>query len=217
MLKTLDYINKTFFEIRLLLTVYRILQPTVLLFSVIYQTYMFSLGGSMKYAHFTLLILALANFAFALLANILYEYSPAKEKKQGKRKMRSIVSVERRVYKIATYSIRILLIAASIVSIVENPGVFSIVATVIIATELLIELIIFSVTTMLTVKFNTLKALVLEDFERIKEAVISPIHKASETASTAWKSTKGFFGRLLGRSRRTADEDIDFTEDTETV
>ena len=195
---TRELVAKTAKDVKLLISIPGILEPFILLFSIVYQTYMFITDKALAYVHLALLILVMANFVFKLF----YASKYAAErififaKRSPRRKaVRRHLKIEKNIYNVSKYVLRLILIIASVISIAREPSVIKIVATMIIFTELIIELAVFMIGNIVSYKWNQLQSAFYDDLATLSEPIQVVKTKAQKVKDTVIDVFGGFFGR----------------------
>ena len=212
---TRNLLSKTMDDVKLLMKLPGKLEPFILVFSIVYQTYMFLTDKELAYLHLTLLILVAANYIFRILVGNAYDSAKVSIFARGaeadrKRRLKLTLKTEKRIFSIIKYSIRLFLIATSVVSIVREPSVIKILATMIIFAELAVEIIIFIIANILDRRFTALQAAFFEDLASVSE----PIKTASETVRKTKDAIIDRLGGFFRRKRRQTEviSDTDYIE-----
>lgn len=217
---TRELLNKNWNDIKFLYKLPGIMQPYIFLFAIIYQLYMIFADSDLTYLHLTLLVLLIGNFAFRILIKNSYDDAiidsklSKRELKERKRSLKEAMKTEDLIYKIVTMSIRAVVIGVSIYSIIIEASAIKIIATIIIATEFIVELLLYTLIRIIASRFYALKNAFFEDLTAITETVTVPIQKATEAVKSTVKSALGIFSRFRKGSSPTQ---LDTEDTTETV
>ena len=206
---TRDLLKKTVDEVKFLVKLPGRLEPFILIFSIIYQTYMFITDKTLAYVHLALLILVAANYIFRMIVGNVYDsarisFFSLKEERGRNKKLNLTLKTEKRIFNIIKYSIRLFLIVTSVISIARDPSIIKIVATMIIFTELIIEVIVFIIATILDRRVSALQSAFAEDLA----AVTQPIRNAGEAVRKTKDAIFEKVGSFFRRNRKT-DEPIE--------
>ena len=195
---TRELVAKTAKDVKILISIPSILEPFILLFSIIYQTYMFITDKALAYVHLALLILVALNFVFKVFFASAYAAERASlfvKRTPRQRAIKKSLKVEKKIYNVLKYTLRLILIIASVVSIARAPSIIKIVATMVIFTELIIELAIFIIGNIVEYKWSRLQSAFYDDLATLSEPIKVVKTKAQQVKDTVIDIFGGFFGR----------------------
>lgn len=176
------------------------LEPFILVFSIIYQTYMLITDKDLAYVHLALLILVVSNYFFRLFVGNAYDSAKISlfsrsDEAEAKRRLKLTLKTEKRIYKIVKYGIRIFLIVTSVISIAREPSLIKIIATMVIFAELCVEIIIFIIASILDRRINALQAAFFEDLASVTEPLKTAGDAVRKTKDVIVDTIGGFFRR----------------------
>ena len=195
---TIELVAKTARDVKLLISLPGMLEPFILLFSIIYQTYMFMTDKALAYVHLALLMLVALNFVFKVFFASAYDADRASlffQRTPRQRAIRKSLKAEKKIYNVVKYTLRLILIIASVISIAREPSIIKIIATMIIFTELIIELAIFVIGNIVEYKWSRLQSAFYDDLATFSEPIKVVKTKAQQVKDTIIDIFGGFFGR----------------------
>ena len=239
--KTARVIKKTADDIQSIVKLYKISENVAFVLCALYQLIMIIGGSDIWYLNLALLLLSLGHFAYKIIANnhiadIDESDASKKEKKIAKKKIKHHKKNVDTIYTLASISVRLCVIAASIYSIVIAPKIFNIICTTLISAEIIVEIIIRILITLVQKRYDELCETFHNECNAIKNKLTAPIETAkdighividtisnedSPLVKTATKLGKWFKNKIASKNEvyieNSAPPAIEASKDEETV
>ena len=218
--------SKTINDIKLIKNVCSYLEIFAFALSILYQTYMLSTRSNVWYAHLILLILSAAHFVYKLSIKLFKKIVKESNasvflKSSLKMELNSTSRLANRIYKTTSLLTRSFIIAVSVYSITVAPEIFKVICTILIAAELLVEILFNLLVYIFERRIYEIKQAINTDIANFKSFFKNPFSRKSATEND--ENMKGgfiskivnFFNDKKGRHDYVEEIDYQYSEEAD--